>query len=341
MRKHGRQQAEMASSDIFSDAFGVRMAVFIDTEEEFDWDDDFSRHEHAVSSVPALRDGQKMFDGAGLTPCYLVDTPILQSATAVDILGLAAQEGRCDIGAHLHPWVTPPFDEVVSRRNSYAGNLPQAMERMKIRHVRDLILQRLDHNPRVYRAGRYGIGPNTLAILHDEGFACDTSVRPYFDYRDDGGPDFRWSGLNPSWVGPDETLIELPLTSIFVGRLGRLGKRFYGWSGATPSVRSLAARSNLIERIPLTPEGIPADKACRAIDVACDMGVRLLNFSFHSPSLAIGHTPYVRDAADLAAFYRWWDIVFAHCHRRGIQPASVDDILNDARAHRAAQSLPA
>jgi hypothetical protein len=325
----------MTANSIFSSDFGVRMAVFVDTEEEFDWDDALSRDDHGVSSVPALRDGQSMFDAAGLRPCYLVDTPILNSELAVEILGEFVAGQRCDVGAHLHPWVTPPFDEEVSRPNSYAGNLPEAMERQKIRHVRDLIIERLDHRPQAYRAGRYGIGPNTLRILAEEGFACDTSVRPYFDYRADGGPDFRWASLYPSRVGPNDALIELPLTSSFIGMLGGMGRRLHGWSGGWPLARAAMARSGLIERIPLTPEGIPADKACFAIDRALDAGVQLLNFSFHSPSLAIGHTPYVRDAADLAAFYKWWDIIFAHCHRRGATPASLGDILT------AAQRLPA
>ena len=31
-------------------------------------------------------------------------------------------------------------------------------------------------------------------------------------------------------------------------------------------------------------------------------GQRIFNFTYHSPSLAPGNTPYVRDAADLRAF---------------------------------------
>ena len=47
-----------------------------------------------------------------------------------------------------------------------------------------------------------------------------------------------------------------------------------------------------------------------------------------------GHTPYVRDAADLAAFYRWWDAVLTLLDRRGVANASLDELLaatGDAR----------
>jgi hypothetical protein len=83
--------------------------------------------------------------------------------------------------------------------------------------------------------------------------------------------------------------------------------------------------------VALTPEGIPAARACAAIDRAIDLGLPLLNFSFHSPSLEPGHTPYVRTPADLAAFYGWWDSVLAHLRRRGIQSTTVADVLASAR----------
>ena len=40
-----------------------------------------------------------------------------------------AEDGLCEIGAHLQPWANPPFEEDVGRvRNSYAGNLPPRLE---------------------------------------------------------------------------------------------------------------------------------------------------------------------------------------------------------------------
>jgi hypothetical protein len=317
----------MTTASIFPDSFGTRMALFVDTEEEFDWNESFSRHDHGTSSVPALRDGQRLFDELGVQPCYLVDTPILQSDVAVEILGEFLSDARCSVGVHLHPWVTPPFDEVVSNVNSYAGNLPPHIERQKIIHVRDRIIERLGYQPRVYRAGRYGIGPNTLAILAEEGFVCDTSVRSLFDYRRDGGPDFRRASLHPSRVGPNQALIELPLTTVFTGGLRGLGQGLYSAVQRLPLAGGALSRTGLLRRIPLTPEGVPATLACQAIDAAVDLGLPLLNFSFHSPSLAPGHTPYVRNADDLAAFYQWWRTVMAHCAKRGVTPASIEEIL--------------
>jgi hypothetical protein len=61
--------------------------------------------------------------------------------------------------------------------------------------------------------------------------------------------------------------------------------------------------------------------------MALDDGLPLLVFSFHSPSLAPGHTPYVRNETDLERLYDWFRRVFAYLERRGVQPASVSQIM--------------
>ncbi len=54
----------------------------------------------------------------------------------------------------------------------------------------------------------------------------------------------------------------------------------------------------------------------------------VLVFSFHSPSLAAGFTPYVRSAGDLDAFYDWWRGVFAYLRQRQVAPSSVAGFMD-------------
>ncbi|GAA3267107.1 hypothetical protein GCM10020258_36950 [Sphingomonas yabuuchiae] len=67
--------------------------------------------------------------------------------------------------------------------------------------------------------------------------------------------------------------------------------------------------------------------ALAGIDQALDDDVRLLTFSFHSPTLEPGHTPYVRDSRDRAMFDRWWDRVFERLARHGVTATTIDEIL--------------
>lgn len=320
----------------FDPAFGVRFSVSVDTEEEFDWAGILSRDGHGLASAHALAEGQKFFNAAGVVPIYYADGPIVGCDIATDVLASAAADHAADIGVHLHPWVTPPFTEDVNRYNSYVGNLDSETERAKIRWMRDYIVQRIGVTPLAYRAGRYGIGPNSVPILIDEGFRVDSSHRPLFDYSDDGGPDFRHTDPRPSWADANKKLIELPLSAHYLGWGGRLKPLLFDHIRDSALARAVAARMRLVERVPLTPEGTPAHLACAMIDHALRRGMRLLLISFHSPSLAPGHTPYVRDKADLNRFYGWFDAVFNHCAKRGVQPSTLAQIV--AAADRVRQT---
>jgi len=312
------------------DDFGTRFAVFVDTEEEFDWNAPLAREGHGTRHMAVLPAAHARLAGQGAALTYLIDHPIATCPRALEVLRGLLADGRTGIGTQLHPWVTPPFDEEVSPFNSFAGNLPPALEAAKLARVTVAIEQGLGVRPAIYRAGRYGLGPHTLAALAALGYRADTSMRAGYDYRTAGGPDFSAVPCHAFRTGPGGGLVELPLTTVFTGGARRGGAGLYRRLGLIPRGRGLAARLGLLARVALTPEDMPLRDALEAIRIAAGEGVRLLNFSFHSPSIEPGHTPYVRDAADLAAFHRWWEAAFALLARLGIAPASLAEILDAA-----------
>ncbi|MBV1917857.1 MAG: polysaccharide deacetylase family protein [Sphingomonadaceae bacterium] len=310
----------------FDEDFGQRFLVTVDTEEEFDWDAPMGRTSHSLGAVPRLREFQAFCETRDVVPLYLIDYPIATSPEAIQILKPAAEDGRAEIGLHLHPWVSPPFNEELSDYNSYAGNLTQEQEREKFNQLRDVIEENFGVRPTIYRAGRYGAGPHTAAVLQDAGFLIDSSVRTAFDYSNSGGgPDFHSHPVKPYWIDQGRSLLELPVTTVFWGPLRTLGPRLFPLARFAARLPGLLARTGLLERIPLTPEGVTANEAIRAIDIAIDDCVPVLVFSFHSPSLAPGHTPYVKSDADLERFYAWWNEVFDYLEKRGIAPTTVGE----------------
>ena len=311
----------------FAAGFGCRFIVTVDTEEEFDWSKPLVREGHGLDHVPRIAKFQEFCESHGVVPIYLVDWPVATSSLAADILRPAIAAGRAEIGVQLHPWVNPPFDEEVTPGNSFAGNLPPELERAKFRNLRAMIEDKFGSAPLIYRAGRYGTGPHTAEVLAECGLAIDTSVRAKFDYSPGGGPDYRRHPLEPYWLDDEKRLLELPLTSVFWGMLRRQGDWLYQGLGRVPRLRGLLSYLGLLERIPLTPEGVSVDEAIRGIDIAIDDGLPILVFSFHSPSLQPGHTPYVRSENDLDALYDWWRRVLTYCEMRGIRPSSVGEIM--------------
>ncbi|MEP1832667.1 MAG: polysaccharide deacetylase family protein, partial [Hyphomonas sp.] len=308
-----------------------RALLTVDTEEEFDWSGDFSATDHGLKHVGSIARFQQFCEELGAAPVYLCDWPITQSAEAVELIGDAVTRGKAEIGIQLHPWVNPPFDEEVSAYNSYAGNLPPQLERAKFMHLRDEIERRFDTQPLIYRAGRYGLGQDTAELLKDAGVAIDTSVRSNFDYRPGHGPDYRRHPLEPYWVDAQRELLELPVTSVFWGMLRRQGRLLQPLAAKLPLLPGILARTGMLERIALTPEGVTASEAIRGIDIALDDGLPLLVLSFHSPSLAPGYTPYVRSEADLEALYEWFRQIYAYLARRGVAPTSVKEVMAQVR----------
>ncbi|HEY6869522.1 MAG TPA: polysaccharide deacetylase family protein [Novosphingobium sp.] len=316
----------------FADGFAPRFLVTVDTEEEFDWLQPLRASGHTLRAVPQLAAFQAFCERHGVCPVYLVDYPIATSPEAAAILRDPVMAGRAEIGVQLHAWVNPPHDEEVTARNSFAGNLPQALEAAKFGLLRDTIEQAFGRAPRIYRAGRYGVGPHTADLLREHGIAIDTSVRARFDYSASGGVNFRDMPVRPWWIDRPGGLMELPLTTVYWGGLKAIGHWLYPVLWRAPWLRGILARIGLLERIPLTPEGVSQVEVLRGIAMAVEERLPVLVFSFHSPSLQAGHTPYVRTEADVAAFYGWWETVFTDLARRGIRPTTVAELTAQARA---------
>ncbi|NJM49674.1 MAG: WalW protein [Sphingomonadales bacterium] len=304
---------------------GPRFLITVDTEEEFDWNAPFSRDAHGTRHIGAIGRFQEMCDFHGSKPAYLVDYPVANDGKAVDLLGSFAHDGRADIGVQLHPWVNPPFDEALNLSNSYACNLNPELEREKLLILHQAIRNNFKLNPDIYRAGRYGAGNATAGILQELGIKIDTSVRAHFDYSAQGGPDYFDSPLAPYWLRTGRVL-ELPITTVFRGIFRKKGVTVFRDMLSSGTSRSIMARTGLLERIALTPEGIPLAKAIEGIDCALEEGVPILNFSFHSPSLEAGHTNYVRNAEDLENFYNWWHVIFEYLEKKGVKPISAREV---------------
>ena len=287
-----------------SESHAPVLTVVVDTEEEFDWQAGFDSRATSVAAMDKIHVFQKLCDSFGIQPAYIVDYPVAIQERGFRPLLDFHRSGRAEIGAHLHPWVTPPFDEDLLPENSYPGNLPSGLEKAKLRSLLEAIEASFGVRPRLYKAGRYGIGPNTPRILVELGFEIDASLCPAFDFSADGGPDFSSSPVEPFWFGDDQRLLlELPNTGAFVGFLGNLSSQVFRLANR-PFLRPLRvpgilSRVRAVDRLLLSPEGFRLEEIKRLTLALLRAGVRTFAFSLHSPSLKLGCTPYVQSVSDL------------------------------------------
>ena len=281
------------------------LLVIVHTEEEFDWSKPFDRAHNSVANLKELGRGQELFARHGVKPTYMIDYPVASQDEGIRAVAAVAAGSDATIGAHLHPWVNPPFDEIVSSFHSFPGNLPRELEREKLLRLADRIAAAFGMRPVDYLAGRHGRGANTVSILQELGFRSDLSVVAMTDFRAEGGPDFTARGNLCCWDG-DPPILRIPHNVADVGYLCRDGRRLFAADGHALLRRirlpGILSRCGAMTRIRLTPEGFELEdlKACARALVAS--GAEVLIFSFHSPSLVPGLTPYVRDRADLAEF---------------------------------------
>lgn len=283
----------------------------IDAEEDFNWDSPFSREATDVTSMRSQHIAHRIFERYGVRPTYMVDYPVAAQDAGRAPLRELLGSGVCDVGTQLHPWVTPPFHEAVSFYNSYPGNLAPQLEYDKIAALTEEIDRAFGVTPRIFRAGRYGVGPNTGGILARLGYQADSSVVPCWSFENEGGPDYRLMNAEPFWIDRDRTLLELPVAAAMVGAAAGLPasvtSRVFRPSSERARLPSVMARLGLLERIKLTPEGIELDEAKRLVRHMVAGGHRVFVLTYHSPSLEPGNTPYVRNQGDLERFLAWLD----------------------------------
>ena len=281
--------------------------VVVDTEEEFDWQRrNFDRNATGVSAMAELWRAQEICEEFGLAPTYVIDYPIATSPDAVAVLRDFSQRGKAQIGAHLHAWVNPPFDEQLTRANSYQGNLDPALEHRKLTCLLEAIETSFDERPTTHKAGRYGFGKHTAETLLDLGIDIDFSAACGYDFTADQGPNFSRLDAHLYRLGKNGQLLGIPTTGGFTGPLHDFGSKVYSQhnlqSMSGGLLASVLSKSRILERILLSPEGHTLDKMKRLTRALVQRGVRVFTISFHSPTVKPGCTPYTNTARDVANF---------------------------------------
>jgi hypothetical protein len=309
------------------------LLIAVDTEEEFEWDKPFSRTSTATTSIAAQRKlHERVYDKLGIVPTYLIDWPVATAPESIAALKSLMDDGRCEIGTHLHPWVSPPHHEAVSTFNSYAGNLPKWLEYEKLQRLTDVITENFGCKPITFKAGRYGLGKHTAEAIAKLGYKVDASIVPYTSFSSDGGPDFSQFSEFPFWFGDlSAPLLELPVTTGFHGLLRDYGSALYPRLGAATlkplRAKGIAARTRMLERIRLTPEGCTANDMMRLATTLAKKGCQVMTLTYHSPSAVPGHTPYVRSAVELERFFSSIEIFCEYFkHELGGMFMSITDL---------------
>jgi hypothetical protein len=236
---------------------------------------------------------------------------------AVEILREIRDGGGGEIGAHLHPWNTPPVEDVFLMRNSMMKNLPAALQLAKLRELTTTLRNAFGVSPTTFRAGRYGLGTEAVCALRACGYQVDSSVTPFVSWQAvDDGPTFVGAPLNAYRIGVQRNvvepeaggpLVEIPLTSGYTRFSSRRWPMLHRVLHAGPLRKSriagLASRLGFAKLVVLSPEFLSVRDMLALSRGALAGGVRHLQMTLHSPSLCPGLTPWISTAAEVDGMY--------------------------------------
>lgn len=282
------------------------MVVSLDTEEDNWYRSRSDLTAHNIGELPRLT---ALFERLGVRPTYFTTYHVASDPRAVALLREANTRTHGEIGAHLHPWNTPPLTEPFTARNSMLKNLPADLQLAKLAALTTALEQAFGARPRSFRAGRYGFGRDTVGALLRCGYEVDSSVTPFVSWEQfDDGPTFVDAPLTVYRLAPGRdvskpdangALIEVPLSRGFRRR------PFSVWGHLhraldKPGLRSLR---RICQRTALSPELSSVAEMLTLSRHLLDLGVQHLHLSFHTPSLMPGLSPFAPTAADVTRIY--------------------------------------
>jgi len=310
------------------------VAITIDTEED-NWGH-FGWEGATTKNILELWRVQEIFEKHGVRPTYLTNYAPVADAASVAVLGELAELESVEIGAHCHPWNTPP-----RTREGEAASMMSVdgweTNRDKIASVLDRIEAELGSRARVFRAGRWALSASVAHALFDLGITVDCSVSPGIDWSSIGGPDYSDAPFDPYRFDPAAPLIptssgsmlELPPTVGFLRGHPASQSRRRVWLERSPlsklKVVGILDRSGLLTRRWLSPETSDGRTMVRLSDELLRRGFQFLQMTFHSSVLLPGATPYAANATERETFLKSIDEVLQHLASHGAKFCTMSE----------------
>jgi len=310
--------------------------ISIDTEED-NWDNFKDKPTlKNIQKIPAL---QELFDRYKVRPTYLITYPVACDKPSVEILKSILDSGKCEIGTHLHPWNTPPVQEVLNEKNRMLNNLSRELQFKKLKNLHYKIKEEFNCTPVSFRAGRYGLNNDLTKNLMKLDYRIESSTTPFLDWSFLDGPDFsdfymlnpyRFSSHNFKEKSEKGELIEVPLSAGYLQKEFRLANTIFKKLKKRPiryfKIIGILSLIGLLNRVRLTPEGYRISEMKKLIRAMMKNNVKFYNISFHSNTLFPGQTPFVSSNKELDLFLKKLEDIIKYMVEIGLKPITLSEV---------------
>lgn len=166
---------------------------------------------------------QEMCDRFGFKPTYLTNYEMAMDSNFVNMAKEKLEQGKCEVGMHLHAWNTPPEYNLSIRTDiepaaPYLIEYPKDVMEEKIRYMTELLEKQFGERPITHRAGRWAMNEDYFELLSKYGYIADCSVTPGISWEkavgqspDSNGSNYESAPLYP-YLEKSSKILELPMT---------------------------------------------------------------------------------------------------------------------------------
>jgi hypothetical protein len=285
---------------------------------------------------------QALCEKFGLKPTYLTDYHMMQCPVFSKLGREWMRQNSAEIGAHMHPWNTPPLKPITGNDDAYgpyATEYPPDLVAEKLAYLTRQLESVFEKKMISHRAGRWGFDGNYAKALLAERYIVDCSVTPGVSWKSskgnpdgNGGPDFSNAPTEPYYLDVDDvcrrgdsSLLELPVTIISPA------------PAMVEEVRSKLADRNPFRRVlnrlypPKTwirPNGRNGRHILTVLRRAVAEGRTYAEFMLHSSELMPGGSPTFRTAASIEKLYGDLEALFAEASRL-CRPATLGEFAKE------------
>lgn len=233
-------------SSVSSALAPLSVVVTLDVEEEGLFSGRYRRRNATVKNVGNLERLAPLSDELGFPLTLLCAHTVFTDAAACRVLETMRDRHGAEIGAHLHHWSTPPFEDDAE----FCGGAPARTHTLDPELLEARLVSLLEAGRafqgapiRSFRMGRWDLKSPLFPMLARNGIRTDSSICPLRVYK--GGADHFLAPYQPYWpLGTDTPFLEVPVTQIpLFSFLPRLWQKLYGPTDRRDNFHFLAALS--------------------------------------------------------------------------------------------------
>ncbi|MDD4994884.1 MAG: hypothetical protein PHW53_00185 [Patescibacteria group bacterium] len=309
----------------------MKLIITVDVEADNQWK---RSEEITLENIKFLPRFQELCQKYRFKPTYFITYEVAVDRESVNILKPFQDSGSAEVGAHLHPWTTPPCvkdREWEMLKHRFPNELEDEELYKKLSSLTKAIAENFGISPKTHRAGRWGYDIRIMRFLNKLGYIADSSVTPKISWKNNSsgghdrrGPDFRGSSLMPSVVdGVLEVPMTVAFTSPFVGEASYISRSFALLPDSL--LKKVLNKLFFKQRWLRIFSNSSFDEIRSVLEALLRQNFPVAVFMVHSSELMIGGSPYVKNEQELEHFYDLFEKMLIFSKKKSIISSTLKE----------------